>query len=208
MDGSGRDRGGARGKRLGWLSAVRRVAVSRLGVGDRVRGGERVLDVRRYLVARHRRRLDREARANPLARRLLRWARQRHWPRLAQALLALALVRPWGRHVPDRVLEGANVVVSAVLVPWGGANVLVGGLALAGAVSPADGLDQRALHWHVFVWDLWFLVWGASLTIALSGFRRANRTTVGQRRAVRGAGVPAGPVQRRPRQLELKPSRR
>ena len=83
--------------------------------------------------------------------------------------------------------------VSAVLVLWGGANVLVGGLALMGAVSPADGLDQRALHWHVFVWDLWFLVWGASLTLALSGFRRENRTTVAQRRSARGAGEPAGP---------------
>ena len=113
--------------------------------------------------------------------------------KIGAALLALALVRPWGRHVPDHVLEGANMFVSAVLVLWGGANVLVGGLALVGAVSPADGLDQRALHWHVFVWDLWFLVWGAALTLALSGFRRENRTTVAQRRSVRGAGEPAGP---------------
>lgn len=79
--------------------------------------------------------------------------------KIGAALLALALVRPWGRQVPDHVLEGANMFVSAVLVLWGGANVLVGGLALVGAVSPADGLDQRALYWHVFVWDLWFLVW-------------------------------------------------
>ena len=83
--------------------------------------------------------------------------------------------------------------VSAVLVLWGGANVLVGGLALMGAVSPADGLDQRALRWHVFVWDLWFLVWGVALALALSGFRRENRTTVAQRRSARGAGEPASP---------------
>ena len=113
--------------------------------------------------------------------------------KIGAALLALALVRPWGRQVPDHVLEGANMFVSAVLVLWGGANVLVGGLAVVGAVSPADGLDQRALHWHVFVWDLWFLVWGAALTLALSGFRRENRTTVAQRRSVRGAGEPTGP---------------
>lgn len=111
--------------------------------------------------------------------------------KIGAGLLVLALVRPWGRHVPDRMLVGANVFVSAVLVTWGGANVLFGGLALAGAVSPADGIDERALRWHVFVWDLWFLVWGASLAIALSGFRRANRTTVGQRHAARGGSVPA-----------------
>lgn len=97
--------------------------------------------------------------------------------KLGAGLLALALVRPWGRQVPDRMLKRANVCVSAVLVTWGGANVLIGGLALAGVFSPADGLDERALRWHVFVWDLWFLVWGASVAIALSGFRRANRTT-------------------------------
>lgn len=113
--------------------------------------------------------------------------------KIGAGLLALALVRPWGRHVSDRMLKGANVIVSAVLVTWGGANVLIVGLALAGAVSPTDGLDERALRWHVFVWDLWFLVWGASLAIALSGFRRANRTTVGQRQAARGGGLPTSP---------------
>ena len=58
--------------------------------------------------------------------------------KIGAGLLALALVRPWGRHVPDRMLKGANVFVSAVLVTWGGANVLIGGLALAGVVSPAE----------------------------------------------------------------------
>ena len=94
--------------------------------------------------------------------------------KVGAALLALALVRPWGRRVPHRLLEGANVSISAVLVTWGAANVLVGGLALIGTVSPADGLDEHALRWHVFVWDLWFLVWGVALAFALSGFRRAN----------------------------------
>lgn len=58
--------------------------------------------------------------------------------KIGAALLALALIRPWGRHVPDRVLVGANMFASAVLVTWGGANVLAGALALTGAVSPAD----------------------------------------------------------------------
>jgi hypothetical protein len=112
--------------------------------------------------------------------------------KIGAGLLALALVRPWGRHVPDRMLKGVNVFVSAVLVTWGGANVLIGGLALAGAVSPADGLDERALRWHVFVWDLWFLVWGASLAIALSGFgARTGRRRPGQ--AARGGGLPTSP---------------
>lgn len=79
---------------------------------------------------------------------------------------------------------------SVVLVTWGGVNVLAGALALAGAVSPADGLDERALRWHVFVWDLWFLLWGAALALALMGFRRAKWTTL-RRRRVTGDSEPA-----------------
>ena len=90
------------------------------------------------------------------------------------AVLALALVQPWGRRGPDRLLLAANAVVSVVLITWGGANVLMGSLSLAGVVT-ADGLDERALRWHVFVWDLWFLVWGVVLALALAAVRRANR---------------------------------
>jgi hypothetical protein len=115
--------------------------------------------------------------------------------KIGAGLLALALVRPWGRYVPDRTLVGANVIVSAVLVTWGAANVLIGGLALAGAVSPADGIDERALRWHVFVWDLWFLLWGASLAIALSGFRRATgRRSASVRRPARSAASVVRPT--------------
>lgn len=110
--------------------------------------------------------------------------------KVGAALLALALVRPWGRHLPLRVLVGANMFASVVLVTWGGVNVLAGALALAGAVSPADGLDERALRWHVFVWDLWFLLWGAALALALMGFRRAKWTTL-RRRRVTGDSEPA-----------------
>lgn len=96
--------------------------------------------------------------------------------KLGAAVSAVALVRPWGRCVPERVLLGVNGLVSALLIGWGGANVLAGTLALTGMISPADGLDERALRWHVFVWDLWFLVWGVALARALVGWRRTNRT--------------------------------
>jgi len=28
-------------------------------------------------------------------------------------------------------------------------------------------VDRRALTWHVLLWDLWFLVWGAALGVAV-----------------------------------------
>jgi hypothetical protein len=37
-------------------------------------------------------------------------------------------------------------------------------------VSPVDGIDERALLWHVLVWDLWFVVWGAALTAAIISY--------------------------------------
>jgi hypothetical protein len=35
--------------------------------------------------------------------------------------------------------------------------------------------DEHALRWHVFVWDLWFLLWGLALALAIARFRRRAR---------------------------------
>jgi hypothetical protein len=49
--------------------------------------------------------------------------------------------------------------------------VLVGALVLAG-VGP-DPSDERALRWHVLLWDPWFLLLGVTLLIAALRARRA-----------------------------------
>jgi len=54
----------------------------------------------------------------------------------AGGLLALALVRPWGRAVPRRWLLAGSAVASAVLVVYGGLNVLLGALVLSGVIHP------------------------------------------------------------------------
>jgi Protein of unknown function (DUF3995) len=86
--------------------------------------------------------------------------------KVAGAVLALALVRPWGRLVPGRVLVVAAWVGAVVLVLYGGANVVAGALVLAGVVEVAGGVDRTALWWHVLVWDSWFVVWGVLLGMA------------------------------------------
>jgi hypothetical protein len=86
--------------------------------------------------------------------------------KLAGAVLALALVRPWGRVVPRRVLVAAAWVGAVVLVLYGGVNVVAGALVLGGVVEVAGGVDRTALWWHVLVWDLWFVVWGMLLGTA------------------------------------------
>jgi hypothetical protein len=87
-------------------------------------------------------------------------------------LLALALVRPWGRVVPRRWLLIGSAGASVLLVVYGGLNVLLGALVLAGVIHPAGSVDRTALRWHVGVWDLWFLVWGILLGLAAVGYWR------------------------------------
>ena len=86
--------------------------------------------------------------------------------KVAGGLLALALVRPWGRVIPRRWLLAGSTAASVLLVGYGGLNVLLGALVLSGVIHPAGGVDRTALRWHVGVWDLWFLVWGILLALA------------------------------------------
>jgi hypothetical protein len=99
------------------------------------------------------------------------------------AVVALALVRPWGRGVPGRLLLVVAWVGAVVLVLYGGVNVVAGALVLGGVIEGAGAVDRGALWWHVLVWDLWFLVWGVLLGVAAWGFGR---------RVVRGAAVRDG----------------
>jgi hypothetical protein len=96
--------------------------------------------------------------------------------KVAGGLLALALVQPWGAHVGRRLLLVSAAVGSVVLVVYGGVLVLVGGLVLADLITPTAPVDEHALRWHVFVWDLWFLVWGVALGLAAWRFRINGRS--------------------------------
>jgi hypothetical protein len=95
--------------------------------------------------------------------------------KLAGGLLALALVRPWGRAVPRRLLLGAAWAASIVLTGYGGLLVAVGALVLTGVISPSGPVDRTALRWHVLVWDMWFLVWGLLLGVAAWHHGRATQ---------------------------------
>ena len=96
--------------------------------------------------------------------------------KVAGGLLALALVRPWGRVVPRRWLLTGSAGASALLVVYGGLVVLLGALVLSGVIHPAGGVDRTALRWHVGVWDPWFLVWGILLALATVGYWRRTAT--------------------------------
>ena len=97
--------------------------------------------------------------------------------KLAGCVLALALVRPWGRRLPERLLERAALVAGGLLAAYGGLLVLVGALALAGVFG--DVADPMPLRWHVFLWDLWFLLWGVLLVLAAVRRRATRRAGAG-----------------------------
>jgi len=98
--------------------------------------------------------------------------------KVAGGLLALALVRPWGRVVPRGWLLIGSAGASVLLVVYGGLNVLLGALVLSGAIHPAGSVDRTALRWHAGVWDMWFLVWGILLALATVGYWRRPATAV------------------------------
>ena len=81
------------------------------------------------------------------------------------ALLALALVEPWGRRLPRPLLLLLGWGAAAVLTLYGG--LLVGGEALVatGLVRPAH-VEWKPLLWHLYVWDMSFLVWGVLFALA------------------------------------------
>ncbi len=97
--------------------------------------------------------------------------------KVAGGMLALALVRSWGRAIPRRWLLGTAAIASAALICYGGLQVAAGALVLSGLVHPSGAVDHAALRWHVTLWDAWFLLWG----LLLAGATVANWPQNGQR---------------------------
>jgi hypothetical protein len=69
-----------------------------------------------------------------------------------------------------------SIAGSLILVLYGGAAVLAGGLVLADVITPSGPVDRHALRWHVFLWDLWFSVWGVALGLAAWRCSREGRS--------------------------------
>jgi hypothetical protein len=70
----------------------------------------------------------------------------------------------------------------AVLTLYGFFFTLAGLLVQAGVIHQGRTADRRALVWHAYLWDPWFLVWGLLVIIALaltSTSRTCSATNVG-----------------------------
>lgn len=84
-----------------------------------------------------------------------------HGGRICEQFAAEGAGTPAGAGYPRGRLLAGSAGASALLVVYGGLNVILGALVLSGVIHPAGSVDRTPLRWHVGVWDLWFLVWGS-----------------------------------------------
>ena len=87
-----------------------------------------------------------------------------------------------GRLPRPRVWRALSWGGATVLVLYGAANVIVGGLALVGVVQgPEDAASRTALAGHVLLWDPLFLAWGLLLAAGLGLTRQPAHGPVAPR---------------------------
>ncbi len=99
------------------------------------------------------------------------------WAAVVLKLIAVAL--PWlviRRLVKpgwQRTAWRLSLTEAGILILYGGVLTTVGLLVQAGAIHASAHPDRRALQWHAYLWDPWFLVWGVLVAIALAIARPA-----------------------------------
>ncbi len=90
------------------------------------------------------------------------------------AVLALALIRPWGRRLARRPVVILGWLAAIVLTLYGAVLVVGDALGASGAVTLSKPVAAKPLLWHLWVWDMLFLVWGILFAVAIRGFTRSG----------------------------------
>jgi Protein of unknown function (DUF3995) len=92
---------------------------------------------------------------------------------LVGALLALSLVRPWGRRIPRRLLLAGAWAVCALLVVHSAPTLVAGGLVVTDLSDAEPSVLER---WSLFVYEPWFFMGGILYGTAAWGYdRRSSR---------------------------------
>jgi hypothetical protein len=95
----------------------------------------------------------------------------------AAAVLPLLACRPATRPGHRRAVRTLAWAEAAVLTGYGLVLTTAGLLVQAGVIATPRTADHRALAWHAYLWDPWFLVWGLLVTASLIVARhRTNRS--------------------------------
>lgn len=90
-------------------------------------------------------------------------------------LLALALVRPWGRLIPRWLLLLAGWGTGVALILYGGASFVQHALMVTGVIGIPAGLGVTAARWHLLLWDPWWLLGG--ILFAVTAWRFGRETS-------------------------------
>jgi hypothetical protein len=102
------------------------------------------------------------------------------------AIVVLKLVAAWlparavGVPCPRAVRRLAGLE-AAILTVYGGVLTCTGLVVQAGFVGVGAAADWKALDWHVYLWDPWFLVVGLLISVALRRTRSAGPGAHGRR---------------------------
>lgn len=108
--------------------------------------------------------------------------------KVAAALLPLLACRNATRRGHGRAVRALAWIEAAVLTGYG-VVLTTGGLLVQAGVVPTPGTaDHRALAWHAYLWDPWFLAWGLLVAASLIAARYGTKGTPA-RRGARGDGM-------------------
>ena len=83
------------------------------------------------------------------------------------AVLPLLALRRLTSSGWNRAVSLLAWIEAGVLTVYGLVLTLVDMLVQAGIIHPSAGADHRALAWHAYLWDPWFLIWGLLVAGAL-----------------------------------------
>jgi hypothetical protein len=72
----------------------------------------------------------------------------------------------------ERWLRRLTWLEALILTAYGLVLTATGLLVQSGVIAPPGHVDHRALRWHAYLWDPWFLVWGLLVTTTLVQSRR------------------------------------
>jgi hypothetical protein len=99
--------------------------------------------------------------------------------KVAASVVPLPAVRDSDNRTPlVRVLAW---IAAVILTVYGALLTTVGLLVQADVIHQSASADHRALAWHAYLWDPWFLIWGVLIASALVCSRNRQASTAGAR---------------------------
>ena len=118
-----------------------------------------------WLLATVDRSIEEQARAGNKGLILAAWAAA--ILKVSAAVLPLLALRRFSRPVWNRSAWLLAWLSAAILSFYGLVQTAVSQAVLVGFIDMSSAADHRALAWHTYLWDPWFLIWGLLVTAAL-----------------------------------------